>query len=261
MPKTLIVPMDGSGAAERAVPVAQRIAARLDACDLVLVSADVRDGERTRSYIEALAARTDIAGGSVRAECVTGDATGAITRLTHGEPDAAVCMATHGRGRLAEPLLGSVATEVLRNVRVPVLLVGPHCEHEWWHEPPHLVACWAGADSDAVLTPARSWSDALGMDLSLLCVFHPLDVAAIIDPRAQFEPALAQFEPGNAVSTVALHDDFPAAAIADRAAALPATLLAVTTRARTSLGRAVLGSVALDVVHRSPCPVLVVGRS
>jgi nucleotide-binding universal stress UspA family protein len=255
MPKTLIVPVDGSDTAEEGLVCARELASKFDACDVVVLSVDVDDGERMRDYVEALVARTDCA---LHAECVTGDPAGEIVRSAHAQPDAVVCMTTRGHGRIAAPLLGSVTTEVLRGAGVPVLLVGPECEPDWWHEPPHLVACWAGGDSDAVLEPAQAWSTALQMDLSLVCVFHPLDVPASVDPQDQFLPALAQLDQlHRPTRTVDLHDDFPPGAIVDYARELPATLLALTTHARAGLGRAVLGSVTMDVVHHSPCPVLV----
>jgi nucleotide-binding universal stress UspA family protein len=64
-----------------------------------------------------------------------------------------------------------------------------------------------------------------------------------------------------AYRTVSLYDDYTPGAIAEYARSQPATMLALTTRARQGVGRAVLGSVAMDVVHRSPCPVLAVRRS
>jgi nucleotide-binding universal stress UspA family protein len=260
VPKTIIVPVDGSATAERAVPVATRIAERFEACEVVLVSVDVDEADRHRPYLERLAASTQTSV-AVRIESHAGDVAGVVARLAGHEPDAVVCMTTRGRGRVAAPLLGSVATDVLRSVDVPVVLVGPKCAEHWWHQPPSMVACWAGSDSDAILGPAAAWSDALRMELSLLCVFHPLDVPSSVDPDAQFAPALAQLGSSRAVDTVALHEELPAFAIADYAARLPATLVALTTHARTGLGRAVLGSVALDVVRESTCPVLAVRAS
>jgi nucleotide-binding universal stress UspA family protein len=258
VPKTLIVPLDGSTAAERAVTVATRLAGRLESCDLVLVSADVQAADRHADYIHALA-HDLTATVSVRGESHAGDAAGVIARLVEREPDAAVCMTTRGRGRVAGPLLGSTATDVLRLVDVPVLLVGPHCHDDWWHQPPRLVACWAGNDSDPVLAPAITWSNALGMDVSLVCVFHPLDVPATVDPASEFTAALRQLDAAHQdIPTVALHEELPAAAIAEYTRTLPASLIALTTRARNGVGRAVLGSVALDVVHQSACPVLAV---
>lgn len=256
MPRTLIVPVDGSEAGERALECARVFASRLEHCDVLLLSVDVDDGNRNRSYVDDLAKR---AGLPVRTACVTGDPAGVIIRAAHDERDAAVCMATHARGRVAAPFLGSVATEVVRGAGVPVVLVGPHCASDWWHEPARLVVCWIGEGSDAILAPAREWSADLGMELSLLSVFHPLDVQAAIDEVAEFAPALEQLgaDAGN-VQTVARRDEFPAAAIAEYADELPASMLALTTRARGGVGLAALGSVAMDVVHRSPTPVLVV---
>ena len=259
MPKTLIVPVDGSIIAERGLIAATRIAERLQACDIVVVSVDVDVVDRHRADVESLVARVAPTVG-VRIDCPAGDVAGVVARIAAREPDSAVCMTTRGRGRVAAPLLGSVATEVLRVVDVPVALVGPECRNDWWHEPPRLVACWTGAGSDAILEPATKWGAALGMSLTLLCVYHPLDAHGSVNPRAEFAPALAQLDAPAAVRTVALHEPLPAYAIAGYAAELPATLVGLTTRARTGVGRAVLGSVALDVVHESPCPVLAVRR-
>jgi nucleotide-binding universal stress UspA family protein len=257
--KTLIVPVDGSETSKRAWDVARQLAARFASCDLVLLRADLEDGERHRDQLDELA-RT--ATTSVRIECVTGDAAGAIIRAIQQEPEAAVCMATHGRGRIAAPLMGSVATEVLRGVERPVLLVGPHCEDHWWHEHPRLVTCWTGEESNALLSAASSWSEDLAAELTILCVFHPLDVDAHVDPAAQFLAA-RKIHDGSTpkVHAVALYDDYPSGAIVEYARSRRATMLALTTRARQGIGRAVLGSVAMDVIHHSPCPVLAVRRS
>jgi nucleotide-binding universal stress UspA family protein len=262
MPKTLIVPVDGSVTAERALPVANLLAQRLESCEILVVSVDVAVGDHHRDYVDALAGRFAAGAVAVHAECHSGDPAGVIARLAEREPDAAVCMTTHGRGRFGAPLLGSVATEVLSVADVPVLLVGPQCRDAWWHEPARLVACWAGQSSDAILDPACSWADAFGMDLSLVCVFHPLDVPSSVDPEAQFAPALARIAPAHRdVTTVALRDEAPALTIADYARRLPATLVALTTRAPEGMHRMALGSVAFDVVRHSPCPVLATRRS
>ena len=50
----------------------------------------------------------------------------------------------------------------------------------------------------------------------------------------------------------------PADVIIERAAQWPADLIAMTTHGRTGLGRIVMGSVAYEVVHRAPCPILLV---
>jgi nucleotide-binding universal stress UspA family protein len=260
MPKTLVVPVDGSSTAERALPVATVLAERFGVCDIVVVAADAQAADRHRSYLESLVERTPRPI-TLRAECHAGDPAGVIARIAAQEPDAAVCMTTHGRGRVVAPLIGSVATEVLRLVAAPMVLVGPNCRDDWWHEPPRMVACWAGSDSNAILAPAVTWSDALAMDLSLVCDFHPLDVPATVNPQAEFASALAQLDRKHrGIPTVALHQEVPALAITAYTHDLPASLVALTTRARSGMSRAVLGSVALDIVHHSTCPVLAVRK-
>lgn len=257
MPKTLIVPVDGSTAAERALQSAQRLAAHLAPCDMVVMTASTADDEERRDYLHALVGRATET--RIRAEFVEAEPADAIAEMALSLPDAAVCMATHGRGRVTGSLLGSVATEVLQRVTTPVLLVGPHCEADWWHFPAKLVVCWGGEGSNAILPWAREWARDLHIELWLESVFHPLDTRAAAEPRGEFQPALTLLDMDtDDVHLLMLRDDLPSGAIVRSAQELPATLLAMTTHARSGFGRAVLGSVAMDVVHHSPCPVLVV---
>jgi nucleotide-binding universal stress UspA family protein len=259
MPKTLIVPVDGSEASERAVPVAQTLGEHLGNCDIVVLAVALVDDEHSlRGYLDGLVER--VGTGVIRTDLVREpDPADAIVRALENESDAVICMATHGRGRVAAPLLGSVATEVLRRVATPVVLVGPQCEPAWWHDPPRVVACWLGAPSNPVLLPARDFAEALGSELWVESVFHPLDTHMAENPHGEFEPALEHIGSGVDVHLLPLTGDYPAGTIVRSARELPATLLAMTTHARSGFARAALGSVTMDVVHRSPCPVLVVG--
>jgi nucleotide-binding universal stress UspA family protein len=257
MPKTFIVPVDGSEAAEQALQVAQTLAERIGSCDIVVMTAAGSDNERdVRGYLDALVER--VGSSRIRADLVEADPAEAIVRAAENQVDAVVCMATHGRGRLAAPFLGSVANDVLRRVDVPVVLVGPHCEPTWWHDRPRVVACWSGEPSNAILLPAREVAEALGGELWVDSVFHPLDTQMAEHPHAEFEPALEQIGPGIEVHLVPLRSDYPAGAIVRSARDLPATLLAMTTHARSGASLVALGSVTMQVVHNSPCPVLVV---
>jgi nucleotide-binding universal stress UspA family protein len=256
VPMTLIVPVDGSESGERAMMVAQLLGAHVDACDIVVMTASGREDQDRRDYLDTLVGQ---ATGPVRSEFVEDvEPSDAIARMAEAVSDATICMATHGRGRLAAPFLGSVATDVLRRIKTPVLLVGPHCESAWWHVPAKLVACWAGEGSNAILPWARQWAGDLGVELWLACAFHPLDTRMATNPDAEFEPAVALLGSDVDVHLLPVRSDYPAGAIVRSARDLPATLLAMTTHARTGISHTALGSVAMDVVHRSPCPVLVV---
>ena len=144
------MPVDDSDAAEQAMHVAERLVTQLDRCDLLVMTASGPDDKDRRDYLDTLVGQATVPG--VRAKFIEDPVPAlAIARLAESISDATVCMATHGRGRIATPFLGSVATAVLRQSTTPVLLVGPHCETAWWHSPAKLIACWAGAGSDAVL--------------------------------------------------------------------------------------------------------------
>jgi nucleotide-binding universal stress UspA family protein len=257
MPKTLIVPVDGSETSERAVSVAQTLAGQIGNCDIVVLAACRADDEHAlHAYLDALVERlgTDVTRSDLVDEV---DPAVAIARAAENATDPMICMATHGRGRLAAPLLGSVATAVLREVSAPVVLVGPQCEPAWWHDPPRVVACWCGEPSNSILLPARELTEALGGELWIESVFHPLDTHMAENPSGEFEPALAHIGPGVEAHLLPLTSEYAAGAIARSARELPATLLAMSTHARIGIARAALGSVTMDVVHHSPCPVLV----
>ena len=189
MPKTLIVPVDGSAAAERALRSAQRLAAHLAPCDLVVMTASTADDDERRDYLHTLVGQATET--RVRAEFVEAEPADAIAEMAGSLPDAVVCMATHGRGRVTAPLLGSVATEVLQRVTTPVLLVGPHCQADWWHFPAKLVVCWGGEGSNAILPWAREWAHDLHLELWLESVSirstrgPPPNPAANSSPRSR----------------------------------------------------------------------------
>jgi nucleotide-binding universal stress UspA family protein len=259
MPKTLIVPVDGSEAAERALGVAQVLRSRFGSCAVVVMTAIAPDDDERRAAFATFSER--ITDDHTRAEIVDdGDSAHAIAVMAVSEPDSVVCMATHGRGRLAAPLLGCVATEVLRQVSTPILLVGPHCEDTWFHAPPRVATCWVGDGSGAILQTAKEWAEALDGQLWLETVYHPLDVR-VAEAPADFEPAFTALGGDAGVHTLTLRDDYPAGAIVRSARDLSMSLIAMTTHARTGIARSALGSVAMDVVHHSSCPVLVVHDS
>jgi nucleotide-binding universal stress UspA family protein len=259
MPKTLIVPVDGSEAAEQALRVARLLRSRFGSCSVVMMTAIAPGDDEGRAAFEALSER--VVNDHTRAEIVDDDDPAhAIAMMAASEPDSVVCMATHGRGRLAAPLLGSVATEVLRRVSTPILLVGPHCEDTWLHPRPRVAACWVGDGSRAILATAKEWADALEGELWLETVYHPLDVR-VAEARADFEPAFVALGGEVGVHTLTLRDDYAAGAIVRSERDLCVSVMAMTTHARTGIARSALGSVAMDVVHHSACPVLVVHDS
>lgn len=259
--RTLVVPLDGSTFAERALPLASRLAAPLGA-GLLLVSAPWDpDPHTVRRYLDRIATWAGIKPVDI---LVTDDRrpADAILNAAVSGPDRVVCMSTHGRGRFRWAVVGSVAEEVLRAQRAPILLVGRSCLFE---RPPgrRMVVCVDGSpSSEEVLPAAGRWAQALELDAVLAFASHPLDVEDAEHPAAVLDPPASRLrDAGVTVETELLRSGYPAGAIADLATDVDASLIAMTTHARSGVSRAVLGSVTNAVVNIAPCPVLAVPLS
>jgi len=145
--KHLLVPLDGSGFAEAALPYALELAAQFDSdITLLRVIAPPRLGEgaltpdsadftirvRDDLYKEAIE-YLQFQKGSLRSQHYRAhyqvveaeDVATEIINTVRGVGADTVVMCTHGRGGLSRWLFGSVATRVLQSAPVPVLIVRP----------------------------------------------------------------------------------------------------------------------------------------
>lgn len=143
---TIVVPVDGSALAERALPVAAALARRDHAqVHLVLVherpliveQLDQESRERLRdhesSYVERLADELRTRHG-VRASAVLldGDVGQAICTAVRERKADLVTMTTHGRTGISRLWIGSVADAVMRAATTPVLMLRASLEPESW---------------------------------------------------------------------------------------------------------------------------------
>jgi nucleotide-binding universal stress UspA family protein len=264
----VVVPLDGSKLAERAVAPGCALAERTDTPLVLLASHWDDDVDTPRNYLEKAAA--DLSYERVETRLIHDRVAAAAILTETGDPGTVLSMATHGRSGIGEVLLGSVAEEVLRRSDCPVLLAGPGLERgawqseQWFAEGKLLVTIDGSAASEAVVPVAADWSDLLALEPRVVQVV--VVAGGMVLERDEGAGA------GSAVQRVAasltrgaraaqgevLHGSDVAALILDYANRLPATLIAMATHGRTGLARVTLGSVAMQVVHRSPCPVLVV---
>ncbi len=144
--RTIVVPLDGSSFAERALEPAERIAAATQAEVLLIAIAPSIDpiglakGEVEppwrlaehepevaciAAYLQRQVERLRHAGVAARAFTLSGDPAPTIVQFSVEHAADLIVMATHGRGGLARLLLGSVANAVLHQARLPIMLVRP----------------------------------------------------------------------------------------------------------------------------------------
>lgn len=142
----IVVPLDGSALAERALPFAVTLAAEYQrGLQLVRVVPPPRDSSayadayerpqprfqgavhEARHYLGALQTSMRKATGlAVDIEVTVGEPAQEIVDIAAEYPTNLIVMSTHGHGTLSRMLLGSVATEVMRQTSVPALIVPPH---------------------------------------------------------------------------------------------------------------------------------------
>jgi nucleotide-binding universal stress UspA family protein len=126
-PVQVLVPLDGSGFAERALLVGAGLA-RLLGGDLHLLRAcAASDVPGAKAYLQYIAEGQERAGGpTVRTSVLAGvSAAATIRRYARDHGIALITLTSHGRSGLGRMVLGSIVREVLAAVDVPVAVVAP----------------------------------------------------------------------------------------------------------------------------------------
>ncbi len=269
--EVILVPLDGTDLAERALPVARWATAALGAqLELLAVAVDDDEARTFVGYLDAVGGRLDLSPAATHVP-VDPDAAETIRRTAASSPATLVCLASHGWSRTGGPL-GSVATVVAAGLGRPVLVVGPDAGPG--APGGAVVACVDGGPaSEAVLAPAAAWARALGAPLLVANVYEPVPVTEGGNyhrrhgPEADADAYVAEVAgrvdaPGVDVSGVAVADPIsPVDGLLTLLAGTAVQMLVVSTHARTGLSRLLLGSEAARIVHRLPVPVLTVPLS
>lgn len=249
----VIVGTDGSQRARSAVPIATHAAVAFG-CPVEVVH--VR-AEEDPPGLNRDGARSITAGDP---------ASGLLALAKETDPPGLLCLATRGRSSLGEAVFGSVASQVVRHLHAPMLVVGPHVPEPVrpWQR---IIVCLDGSDTAAEILPAASaWARHLDLDVELLHVAYPLgdprsgDFSIPEEERVAAEQvhAAAQVlrQAGlRARGSVVEHANL-AEGVATSAARGASALIALATHGRTGLARLVAGSVTVDIVRHAIVPVL-----
>ncbi|MCC7370853.1 MAG: universal stress protein [Chloroflexi bacterium] len=285
MRTTILVPLDGSEFAERAVPYAAQLAVTMQA-HLILfhvmhdVPAPVRAWNELdiAARIEHLAGQLRMNGVQTTAQTVVGEHPAArILRAADEQKVDILVMSTHGASGLGRWLYGSVADAVLNQARVPVLLVPSTSHHPWPKDRPlKVMVPLDGSDlSEAALGPARKMAQAIGGQLLLTRVVEPTpDIVDGLDPlslsfrrpgeadlemaRAYLDDLAAAQQPTEQPVDTLVDEGRPGTVLAALARQEGVDLIVMATHGRTGLARLTMGSVATATVQRAHVPVLLV---
>ncbi len=294
MRKTIVVPLDGSSLAARAVPYATRLA-RGTGGRLVFVQATLAPplpGQSEREARAAATRRAEIELNAVvdrlRAEGLTAearvyheDAPTAILDAAAQDGADLIVMSTHGRSGLGRWVYGSVADRVLRAATIPMLLVPAACTGSWPADRPLriLVPLDGSPLAEAALGPAAELARTLGAELLLLQVLEyplpavadggtympPWDQDADLAAARQYLEAIADGLRATGQRVAVLAVAAPPSPVAQAVTTIAAVIqdehvdaIAMGTHGRGGLARLVMGSVATGVLQHATVPVLVV---
>ncbi len=258
--KTVLVPMDGSPLAERAIGVASWVADVFGA-DLRLFKASFKlDLRNEQEQLRRIANRHGLPHAQI--EVATGrSAAPGVILASRRSASSVVVMATHGRSGLSATLLGSVTGEVLRDIDEPMVLVGPKYEDR--NVPTSVVVLWDGSLRSASVVPAAAaWATASHLPVRLVHVRNPADPPLEIGTRfsegtlaSRVFLALSAGEHPAAVTDI--RSDDPVQVISGVLDDLPGALVALASRGRGGLTSGALGRVSAEIVRNSPHPILV----
>jgi nucleotide-binding universal stress UspA family protein len=293
--RSILVPLDGSPLAERALPLATRIASRSGArLELATVRAPVhalalatdvpvgaappagRAGEDA-SYLEKCAAEVErTAGVAATTVMLDGPVPEALSARVKEAGVDLVVMSTHGRNAFSRLWLGSVADALLRTLEAPMLLVRPHPGARAGSHPfgRILLALDGSATAAEAIEPALALGTHATEFVCCRIVEPPLGIASLpypvaveLETASELERQAADYLDGVVAGLRArgMHARFvvevaPGAAMGLLQAAEreQVDLIALATRGLRGFERFLLGSVADKVVRGAEQPVLVV---
>ncbi len=289
MTDRILVPHDGSEAADAAIPWAARLPdsritllrvepdlgpaiGEISGLDLeTWVSSDVA---AAKEELERAARPLAETGRTVETTVVVGDdPADAILAAAEAEPTRMIVMATRGRGGAGRLLYGSVADRVANHATVPVLLVRPG-------ELPAangrvLVPLDGSALAEAALPIGARLARDLGAPLHLVRVVDPEAIVARIRQRTasgemlpdnawalvrgelddEAREYLARMAAGTGVeATLEVTGGTPAFALLELI--VPGDVVVMSSHGASGLRRWLRGSVADKLVRESPAPVL-----
>ena len=264
--RTIVVPLDGSTLAERAVAVARSISRETGAPVRLVEVATPAEVESAHRYLEsvadALLSGSDPAIDVIEAE--VGESVGVclLGHVASQVADARLCMSTHGRSGFGSALWGSTAEDVMRHTHEPVLLVGRHCDLPWpGHRRGVLVPIDGSPRCNDLLVPVAELVREHGLQPTIIKVVHPFDVEDAHDPMAGLDEAGHRLaELGVEAKLEHRFASNVPVTLVEAARESAAAVVVMASYVHPGAARTFLGSVTMRTVHDAPCPVLVFPR-
>jgi nucleotide-binding universal stress UspA family protein len=289
MYRLILVPVDGSPNAERALPYALTLAKATGARLLVArvvppshVNASGRLGTRVKAmsdaeaYLDGLFPEPRVYPVVSTVAYFDEPARMIVQEVERRSVDLVV-IATHRRAGRGAWLYGSVADRVFRHLHVPVVVLPPECSTAWDGRPrPRILVSLDGSRvAEAALRPAVDLANVLRAGLVLTRVVHPdvprriselNDTTALLRDRADTANASSYLEAtgatlrptGPAITARVFAGDDVSESILTVARESDVDAIALSTHGWGGFAHRLMGSIASSLVARANVPLLLV---
>ena len=286
--KNILVPLDGSTLAERAMPpavsIAQAMSAKLTllrvvpqfailAADPMLYEEMNRLGEEEAyAYLRTQADYLDLAA-LVEVTCETGQPADTMIRYVERHGIDLIVMSSHGRSGLNRWVYGSVAERVLRQAPCATSIINARTVPEEQGCKSILVPLDGSELAEQALEPGRVLAAAMGADLHLLRittpahqmletssmkeVFDEIEDKETQDAQAYLRAMYADTPDEHVYIKVEVAQGSVAAGIIDYVEKNAIDMIVMSSHGRTGLQRWVYGSVAEKVLRSACCATMI----
>ncbi len=251
-PIPTVVPLDGSGDSETILsclklPLRQTL---IDATLFRVAAADNPPAAaEAKHYLEDVRRRLHSQRIEVFSALGLGRPAEEILLFAKARQQSLIAMTTHGRGVVPKALMGSVAEEVLRQARVPLLLTRPGDKGASWGQ--ILVTLDGSPESELILPAARRLAS------ENHALLHLLRITRDSDPVEYLASHRARLEAAGLKSMPVLRHGHPGEEIVRYAKESNIGLICMMSHHRSGISRLLTGSVTEYVLRHAACPLLV----
>jgi nucleotide-binding universal stress UspA family protein len=286
MIEKILLPLDGSPFAERALPYALRLASATGArlmlmhatvppviprgpsFDVAAFARQLREGQKLVPFTSSRGIAID----GITHDIFEGQEAEGIGEAVREQAADLIVMATHAHDGLGRWLHGGVADQLIAQSPVPIVLVPPTCDHVWPGDGALriLVPLDGSRFAEEILEPVGQLAASMNASLLLVGASGPLDSgfadgvpsirtgfgAALHETHAYLDQVAARLRATGQTVTVDAEVGRPRAIIESIGQRRHVDLIAMATHGRTGVARMALGSVAADLLHDSSVPLL-----
>jgi nucleotide-binding universal stress UspA family protein len=291
--RQVLVPLDGSEAAETALPHAIAVASRFRSTLTLVHAAETArarvvppsgttrltesEQEVGQAYLENVAARCALGSTAVLTVQLAGSPADVIVQHAGRADVDLIVMSTRGRSGFERLLLGRVADEVRRRAPCPMLIVPTRAPRMQERQPTYrwiLLALDGSRDGERALPHAVAIARRFRASVAVVRAVAPASVAGLSRGPGPHPCVLVADECFRAAAYIAgvanqlarsglqvRSEPIEGAAedvLARRARSLPADVVVLAKPERSWIERLVVGSVTNGVLRRAVCPVLIV---